>query len=425
MVGTFGMQPKMTMTTRALAMGQALARRGHEVTLVVPPWSWPEDSGREWVDGGVRVVNIALPGSGVTPVPARKERDTGGRGKSAWMTPPTIAGGHATITSRLARRALAGRPEVIHCFKPKAYAGLVAMLVPALRGLGQTRARLVLDTDDWEGPGGWNEIEPYPRLAKQLFAWQERWLPRRSDAVTVASRALETLMWSLGVPPAQTLYVPNGLRPAFERLALTAADRAAVRERLGLGEARVVVLYTSHFFEFTVERAMDVLARIARRAPGARFLVMGKGRFGEDERMRRAAARSGLEGRLVFPGWLDLADVPAHLAAADVALHLYDDTLVNRTKCSAKLLELMAVGLAVVAEEVGQNGATLRDGESGRLIAPGDAEALAATVAELLADPAAAARLGSRARRQVLGELTWDRLVEQVEAAYRAAGVRA
>ena len=65
MVGTFGMQPKMTMTTRALAMGQALARHGHEVTLVVPPWNWPEDSGREWVDGGVRVVNIALPGSGV------------------------------------------------------------------------------------------------------------------------------------------------------------------------------------------------------------------------------------------------------------------------------------------------------------------------------------------------------------------------
>jgi glycosyltransferase involved in cell wall biosynthesis len=49
---------------------------------------------------------------------------------------------------------------------------------------------------------------------------------------------------------------------------------------------------------------------------------------------------------------------------------------------------------------------------------------LAAAVAELLADPVLAARLGSQARAQVLSELTWDRLVETVEVAYRAAGAR-
>jgi glycosyltransferase involved in cell wall biosynthesis len=402
MIGTFGMRPKMTMTTRALAMGQALVRRGHQVTLVVPPWSWPDDSGREWTDDGVRVVNVALPA-------------------------PTLWGwglDHAVITARLARRALADRPDVVHCFKPKAYAGLVVMLVLALRRLRLTSTRLVVDSDDWEGRGGWNEIEPYPRLAKWFFAWQERWLPPRSDALTVASRGLETLMWSLSVPRERTFYVPNGLRPAFERLSLSPADRAAVRRRLNLDRSLVVVVYTSYFYEFAVERALDVLARIARRVPDVHFLVMGKGRFGEDEAMRRDATRFGLAGRLVLPGWLDLADVPAHLAAADVALYLYDDTLINRTKCSAKLLELMAVGLPIVAEDVGQNSATLRDGSSGRLVAPGDANGLAAAVAELLADPVLAARLGSQARAQVLSELTWDRLVETVEVAYRAAGAR-
>jgi glycosyltransferase involved in cell wall biosynthesis len=405
MVGTFGMRPKMTMTTRALAMGQALVRRGHQVTLVVPPWSWPADSGREWIDGGVRVVNISLP--------------------STWGV------GHVAIATRLARRALTGRPDVVHCFKPKAYAGLVAMIVLALRRLHLSGARLVIDNDDWEGPGGWNEIEPYPRLVKWFFARQERWLPRRGDAVTVASRGLETLVWSLGVPRERTFYVPNGLRPAFERLSLSPDDRAAVRQRLGpslrsgqaLGQAPVVVVYTSYFYEFSVERALEVLARINRRVPDAHFLIMGKGRFGEDETMRRDAARFGLAGRLVFPGWLDLADVPVYLSAADVALYLYDDTLINRTKCSAKLLELMAVGLPIVAENVGQNGVTLRDGESGRLIGPGDAEGLAAAVADVLADPMLATRLGSAARGQVLNEFTWDRLVETVEAAYRAAGV--
>ena len=102
MIGPFGLRPKGTMAVRALPLAQALARRGHRVSVIVPPWSYAEDSGRRYVDGDVQVTNIALP--------------------------PRLPGvWHLAITWRLLRAALAQRPDVIHLFKPKAYSGLAAL----------------------------------------------------------------------------------------------------------------------------------------------------------------------------------------------------------------------------------------------------------------------------------------------------------
>ena len=61
MIGPFGLQPKATLSVRALPMAKALVSRGHSVTLLVPPWDHPADAGREWEEDGVQVVNLPLP----------------------------------------------------------------------------------------------------------------------------------------------------------------------------------------------------------------------------------------------------------------------------------------------------------------------------------------------------------------------------
>ena len=61
MIGPFGLRPRMTMRVRALPLAKALVRRGHAVTMLLPPWQNPEDSGRRWVDEGVAVENVTLP----------------------------------------------------------------------------------------------------------------------------------------------------------------------------------------------------------------------------------------------------------------------------------------------------------------------------------------------------------------------------
>lgn len=408
MIGPFGLRPKGTMAARALPMAQALAARGHAVTLVLPPWSWPEDAGRAWEENGVMIQNVALP-------------------------PGLPLAGHALLAARLVRRALAWQPDVVHCFKPKAYAGLAAWAIYWLQRSGRTRARLVVDTDDWEGPGGWNEVEDYTWAQKRFFAWQEPWGLTHCDAVTVASRALATLVWGLGVPRERLFYVPNGFPTGGQgpEPALSAAKggmgqrrRTAMRAQLELGDGPVLLLYT-RFVEFKPERPIEVLKRVIAALPEARLLVVGKGLHGEEADLLRAAEAEGLKDHVVYAGWAPSEELAGIFAAADVALYPYDDTLLNRAKCSAKLIDLMAAGVPVVADAVGQNVEYIQSERSGILVPPGDVEAMAAAAVALLqASPGRREALGQAAARRIREVFAWERLAFEVERAYSLAPAR-
>ncbi|WP_448540604.1 glycosyltransferase, partial [Roseiflexus sp.] len=182
MLAPFGIRPKGTLAARMLPLAQALVRRGHQVVIVAPPVHNPDDAATCVEYEGVPVIHTAAP----------------------------RAPGVAQQTLALLQATLRQRPDVVHLFKPKGYAGLAALALHHLR----PALPLVVDTDDWEGPGGWNDLLPYPSAAKRLFAWQERDLLRRADAITVASRALETLVWSMGIAPERVFYLPNGVRPS-------------------------------------------------------------------------------------------------------------------------------------------------------------------------------------------------------------------
>lgn len=413
-VGPFGMRPRSTMRIRALPVAKTLAARGYEVTMLLPPWQNPEDAGRRWQEGGVRVENVPLP--------------------------PRFPGVfQGILTLNLARRALALQPDVVYLFKPKAYSGLTHWLLARLpQG---RRPRLVVDADDWEGPGGWNELGEYTWRERRFFAWQERWGLTHADAVTVASRTLETLVWSLGLAPHRVFYVPNGVE-----------DDPITRERLaprdGRGEGDTgrqrssrILLYT-RFFEFSVRRVIEVFGYVRERVPDAHLLVVGEGLFGEEEELFRLADQAGLRverpgfhgsadrsgpspaicgssGDITYVGWVDGEALASYFGRASVAIYPFDDTLVNRAKCAVKLRDLLAAGVPVVADAVGQNREYIRDGETGLLVDPGDVAGFGAAVVRLLTTPDLADRVGEAAAGDLRQRFAWEELVGLVEEAFR------
>jgi glycosyltransferase involved in cell wall biosynthesis len=180
---------------------------------------------------------------------------------------------------------------------------------------------------------------------------------------------------------------------------------------------------------------------VREQIPTARLLVIGEGLFGEEEELLRLAAQSGLtvtkrETRntqhgarntqhvsrfthdVTYCGWVPSDTLPVHFARADLAIYPFDDTLVNRAKCAVKLRDLLAAGVPVVAEAVGQNREMVRHGETGWLVQPGDVAAFAESVVRLLEDAPLRERLGQAAARDLRERFAWDRLVEAVEWAY-------
>lgn len=155
------------------------------------------------------------------------------------------------------------------------------------------------------------------------------------------------------------------------------------------------------------------------RLPDAELLVAGgppaEHLDGDPEalRLRELARRAGVADRVRFLGGLCGEDVPAVLRSADVVLCPADYEPFGIVP-----LEAMACGRPVVASAVGGQLDTVVHGETGLLVPPGDAEALARAVSVLLADPGLRAAYGAAARRRALGRYGWDRVASATERSY-------
>jgi glycosyltransferase involved in cell wall biosynthesis len=387
MIGPFAFSPKGTVRARAFFAARALAKRGHHVTILMPPYDNLADSGREWVQDRVRLVNMVI--RRVTPTTPLVE---------AW---------------KMARRALALKPDVVHVFKPVGYSGLAGHFLSVF-----SRVPLVLDHDDWEGRGGWADINPYPPIWRQLFIWQEADMLRRARAITVASRTLQTQVWGLGIHPSRVFYVPNGpdesLRTQPEE---SAHKRSQIRAELGVGDGPLAI-YTGQIPHGNdLDQALCAVEQILPRIHELRLAILGTGDGLPD--LRADVARRKLERSVILKaGWMEHSLVPDYLAAADLAIYPYRDSLVNRSKCSAKIIEYMAMGLPISASRVGQNAEYVEHGTSGLLAEPGDADSFAQMMLAALSDPHKAKAMGEAARLRVWAKFDWDKLIEAVEPAY-------
>lgn len=374
-VGNFALWHKGTLGFRSVPMARELRAAGHDARLVVPPWDAPAEA--------------SSPRATAWDVPVR-------------YVP--VGPGHLRNALEVVKAALADRPDAIVAVKPKAYAGLVALLLGLMGRRGRRPVRLIVDADDWEGTGGWNELTGAPPLAQLAVAWHEQAALRLADHAIVASRALETLALASGVAPARLSYLPNASWPGA--VAWPPGDRKRARRELGLGDAPTLLLY-SRLFEFDLERVVSAVARVLARVPGARVLSVGAGLRGEERGLATALARAGIADRATLVGWASRDRLPDLLRAGDVALVPLDDTLVNRCRCSVKLLDLMLAGRAIVAERVGQVPEYLPRNRLGRVVACGDADAMVEAAVELLRDRDEAARLGRNAARAARDDFNW------------------
>ncbi len=395
MIAPFGLRPKGTVRVRALPLAGALVGGGHEVVILVPPWDDRSAAGQVFEQNGVRVRQLSLPRRAAADLPY--------------------------LTMQLLRAALAEKPDVLHLFKPKAYSGFVGTAWWVGQKMRRTRVPVMMDTDDWEGWGGWNDHAPYSGLQKRLFAWQEGWGLRHADGVTVASRTLESLVWGMGVAPGRVLYVPNGSGTRWMRP--KEAQVEALRAQLGLGDAPVALLYT-RFFEFDVLNLARRWQKVVKALPKARLLVVGKGFWGEEVQFERALTELGVVESMIDVGWQAFERLPAYFALANLMLYPMRDTLLNRAKCPVKLADMLQFGLPIIGERVGQVAHYLADDVGGLLVPPGDDEAFVAATLRLLRDPAQANALGKAGQVRFEREFDWPIQAQRVERLYESVLTR-
>lgn len=378
-VAPFGLAPKGTTRWRVLPLARALAARGHAVRVLVPSWDRPQDAGRVWREGNASIVCVGFP----APL-----------GRFAWPL----------LLARLRREVRHRASDVVHVFKPIGFSGAVAQ---AMLRLQRAKRPLVwADADDLEAE--WARSRPAWQRA--AIAHQERWILAHADGVTVASRALEQHVAGLRDTPP--MYLPNtsGLRPV---------DAAEIPSR--------VVWYT-RFLDIAPETAADIWAVIVGAgpipAPTTAFPtlhVVGAGLCGEERAFAAAVRARGLAHTVAMRGWLEGEALLAELGGACVAIFPFADTPRNRYKCPARLADLTALGVPVVAHGVGECAAYVAQGETGILVKPGDTQAFAEAVAGLLGDGSRRQQMREAARAHFAAHFAPAILAARLEQAYSAA----
>jgi glycosyltransferase involved in cell wall biosynthesis len=169
----------------------------------------------------------------------------------------------------------------------------------------------------------------------------------------------------------------------------------------------------THVGRLVPVKAQDVLVSAASKVleslPDARFVIIGGGPL--HDQLARQIEEAGIQDKFFLLGWR--TDIPDVLAASD----LFALTSLQEGMPLA-ILEAMSAGCPVVATEVGGIPEVVRDGITGLLVPPGDADALAEAILKILTDPERAKELAARGQRLVEHEYSTQAWARRWEALY-------
>jgi glycosyltransferase involved in cell wall biosynthesis len=248
---------------------------------------------------------------------------------------------------------------------------------------------------------------------------RERWFARRLRAIVAISTSVQEDLTGQGLAADKVVLIHDGIDP--ERILAATAAAGGIRAQLGIPADAPVVGVVGNVKAWkgqdTLVRAMP---QILRQFPDAYCLIVGS----VADRPYRALMQqhideSGMAARVIFTGY------QRHPAACMAQMSVVVHTSTAPEPFGLVVLEGMALGRPVVATAHGGPMDIIVDRKSGYLTPPGDDQALADVLVELLADPALRDRVGSAGRNRLYEAFTAVSSVRALEhVLLDAAGVR-
>jgi glycosyltransferase involved in cell wall biosynthesis len=354
---------------RLLAEGQAAA--GHAVTaLVTNPAGVRSLVAQE---GGVQVVRA-------------------GRLATVASTPLSLS---------LPWRLLRERPDIVHLHFPYPVGEISEWLL--------RRGRATVLTYHSDVVRQASILRFYRPVLRRVLSW--------IDAIIIGSPPMRSSVY-LAEHQAKLHLIPYGIPLDRFRVATAAAgnwklEAGRLQALTGPGPAPDGLNTLLFVGRLRYYKGLDWLIRALPHIP-ARLLVVGIGPM--EQEWRSLAAELGVADRIVWLGEAPDDALPGLYHAADLFVLPASHT---SEAFGLVQVEAMAAGLPVVCTELGTGTSYVnRDGETGRVVAPRDADALASAINELLADSGLRAHMGAVAQARVAAEFSLDAMVERVLGLY-------
>lgn len=248
------------------------------------------------------------------------------------------------------------------------------------------------------------------RMVVRLLAGISHRMPRRIASCSQEAARIHT---ALGYPAKRFAIIPNGYD--CSSFAVDAGLRQKVRAEFRIDpDAPVLGMAARWDPQKDHANLLAALAILARTVPAVRCLLFGHGMVGDNPELQALIQRFGLKDQIVLLGLRQ--DVPAVMNSLDlhVLSSAYGEAFPN------VLAESMACGVPCVTTQVGD--AALIVGDTGWVVPPGDAEALAEAIAQALRarqDVEAWQGRQFRCRDRIVREFSLERMVRSYHGLWR------
>lgn len=262
----------------------------------------------------------------------------------------------------------------------------------------------------WSSDRDWAErSETYVRRIET-----ENRCMREADAVVTLSESMRAEITARGIAPDKIIVLPNAVDPQ----AFQPRPRPSVLvEQLDVADT-FLFGYISNLDHYREGQEILIEAAIALRRRGvkAKAVIVGDGRRRAE--LESLARERGAADFVIFTGRVAHDQVPDYYALLDVFVIPRVPERAARLVTPLKPFEAMAAGVPLVTSDLEALREIIGNRERGLTFAAGNAEALAAVLSDLEADPAKRADMATRARNWVISERRWSANGEQYAKLY-------
>ena len=235
---------------------------------------------------------------------------------------------------------------------------------------------------------------------------------RFADHVIVNSKATQEAFVACGGRKEKTSIVYNGIDASLFQ-SVDSQEVKDLRDGLGLTGKTVVGLFS----RLTEWKGQHVLLEAVAKLPDVHVLLVGGALFQDDaayeQHLRDMVVKLGIADRVHFLGFRD--DVHRIMNAVDIVVH-----------CSTApepfgrvIVEGMLSKKPVIAANAGGAREIVTEGETGFLVTPGDADALAQAIAKLKTDPEEANKMALAGAAEAYQRFAVENIVKQIETQIR------
>jgi len=186
-------------------------------------------------------------------------------------------------------------------------------------------------------------------------------------------------------------------------------DTGALRRRWGVGDAPLILTVARLVPHKGQDMGIRALAALTRDFPDLRYIMVGEGH--DELRLRNLARELGVMDKVGFVGPMRDDELPEAYATSTIYLGASRvDNEINVEGFGISFLEAGASGVPSVAGDSGGVRSAVRDGETGIVVPPADADAITDAIRSLLLNPERRQQMGRAARHAVETHYNWDRV---------------